>query len=194
MVPSDKISGSCSKITRNKINTKISLYLGGPNNFRPTEFPTLRDCLRRCLDLQQDQILRHDANRRNIGMQEIFATVAEEIQSRWSNSNSELKEPVISNQKVIETRLSRAWSTYSEIARGKARRKTKDEWERKLDKLLDISYCRCSIFHCGENDAICNKVCELQAHCLCSCEAKYKLPKRSFSGSKHSGIKSAVSL
>ena len=172
------MSGSCSKITRNKINTKISLYLGGPNNFRPTEFPTLRDCLRRCLDLQQYEILRHDANRRNIVMQKMFATVATEIQSRWSNSNSEFKEPVICNEKAIETRLSRAWSTYSEIARGKARHKTEEEWNRKLDKLFDISYCRCSIFRCGENEAICNELCELQAHCLCKCEAKYKLPKK----------------
>ena len=143
------------------------MYLGGPRKFLPTEFPTLRDSLQRCLDLQQNQILTHEKDSRNVSMPEIFSEVAIDIAARWSSSNSELKEPVVCGPKALEQRLSRAWATFSEIARGKAQKATKEEWEPRLDKLLDISFCTCRIVLCSEDDAPCKETCDAQAHCLC---------------------------
>jgi len=87
----------------------------------------------------------HDKNPRNVSMQEIFCKVALEIAERWSTSNNELKEPIVCGPKAIELRLSRGWFTFSEIARDKARKATKEQWEPKLDKLLDIAFCTCKI-------------------------------------------------
>src|SRR6218665_308771 len=95
----------------------------------------------------------HDKNPRNVSMQEIFCKVALEIAERWSTSNSELKEPIVCGPKATELRLSRGWSTFSEIARGKARKATKEQWEPKRDNLLDIAFCTCRIVLCGEDDA-----------------------------------------
>src|SRR6218665_146772 len=95
----------------------------------------------------------HDKNPRNVSMQEIFCKVALEIAERWSTSNNELKEPIVCGPKAIEIRLSRGWSTFSEIARDKARKATKEQWEPKRDKLLDIAFCTCRSVLCGEDDA-----------------------------------------
>jgi len=168
-----------AKKTRESLNTKLSVYLGGPRKFMRTEFPTLCDSLQRCLDLQQDQILTHEKDPCNVTIQEIFSEVAIEIAIRWSTSNREFKEPVVCGRKAIEQRLSRAWATFSEIARGKALKATKEEWETRLDKLLDISVCRCRIVLCGEDDAPCNvETCDAQAHYLCKCDSKLRLPKK----------------
>ena len=92
---------------------------------------------------------------------------------------TEFKEPVVCGRKAIEQRFSRAWATFSEIARGKALKATKEEWETRLDKLLDISVCRCRIVLCGEDDAPCNvETCDAQAHYLCKCDSKLRLPKK----------------
>lgn len=154
------------------------MYLGGPRKFLPSELPTLRDSLQRCLDLQQNQIITHEKDPRNVSMQEIFSEVANEIAVRWSSSNSELKEPVVCGPKAIEQRLSRGWATFSEIARGKARKDTKEQWDQRLDKLLDIAFCTCRIVLCGEDDAPCKETCDAQAHCLCKCDPKLRLPKK----------------
>ena len=172
------MAGSLAKKTRQSLNTNLSLYLGGPRKFLPTEFPTLRDSLRRCLDLQHDQILTHEKDQRNVSMQEIFSEVAIDIAARWSSSNSELNEPVVCSEKAVQLRLSRAWATISEIARGKARKAIKEEWEPRLDKLFDISFCRCPIVLCGEDGAPCKETCDAQAHCLCKCDPKLRLPKK----------------
>src|SRR6218665_1670842 len=166
------------KQTRQSLSTKLSEYLGGPRKFLPTEFPTLHDCLQRCLDLQRHQTLMHDKNPRNVSMQEIFCKVALEIAERWSTSNNELKEPIVCGPKAIELRLSRGWSTFSEIARDKARKATKEQWEPKLDKLLDIAFCICRIVLCSEDDAPCKETCDAQAQCLCNCDLNLRLPRK----------------
>jgi len=69
--------------TRQPLNTKLSVYLGDPRKFLPTEFPILRDSLQRCLDLQQDQILTDEkdpCNVSNVSIQEIFSEVAMKLQ------------------------------------------------------------------------------------------------------------------
>jgi len=44
---------------------------------------------------------------------------------------------------------------------------------------LDISVCRCKIVLCGEDDAPCKvDTCDAQAHCLCKCDSKLRLPKK----------------
>ena len=116
-------------------------------------------------------------------MQQIFSEVALEIAGRWSISNSELKEPIVIGPKAIEQRLSRAWSTFSEIARDKARIATKEQWEPKLDKLFDIAFCQCRIVLCGDEDAPCQETCDAhiaQTHCLCKCDLKLRIPKKEF--------------
>ena len=111
-------------------------------------------------------------------MPNIFSVVAKDVITRWSNSNSEFKDLVVYGQKAIQQHLNRAWNTFSEIARGKAQKATIEECEPKLDRLLDLSICRCPIVLSGDQYAPCTNVCNDQAHCLCSCCLKYRLPKR----------------
>lgn len=106
----------------------------------------------------------HEKDPRNVSMQEIFYEVAIDIAARWSSSNGDMKEPVVCRRKAIEQRFSRAWATFSEIARDKARKATKEEWEPRLDKLLDISFCRCRTVLCGEDDASCKETCVMSRH------------------------------
>lgn len=145
--------------------------------FLPTELPTLRECLQRCLDVQQNHIQTHDKDYRNVSLHEIFHDVAFEISERWSSSNSELKEPVVCSTNAIYKRLSYSWSIFNDIARNKARKAIKEKWEPKLDKLFDIALCTCRIVRCGEGDDPCKETtCDAKAHCLCSCDLKLRLP------------------
>ena len=119
--------------TRQFENSKLSLYLGGPKKLLPTEFLILRDSLQRCFDLQHENILTNETNSRNISMPNKFSVVAKGIITKWSKSNSEFKKPVVYSQKAIQQRLNQASNTFSEIAQGKARKATREEWEPKLD-------------------------------------------------------------
>ena len=169
---------SISKKTRKSINTKLSEYLGGPKKFLQTEFPTLRDCLQRCLDLQRNRILVCEKNPCNISMQEIFSNVANEVAERWLISNTEFKEPIVCGTKAIALRINRSWSAFSKIARHKSQKANKKCWEPKFDKLLDIAFCKCRIVYCSDNDAPCNESCDDGAHCFCKCDLNLRIPKK----------------
>lgn len=123
--------------------------------------------MQRCLDLQQDQIVLKEKNWCNVSLKEIFSQVASEISKRWSNSNSEFKEPIVSGPKSIEQRLSRSWDACNDIARGKANLNIKEQWQPKLDKLFDIAYCKCRIVVCGT-----------EVQCLCKCPLQLRLPPK----------------
>ena len=110
-------------------------------------------------------------------MPNIFFVVANYVLPRWSNSHSKFREPVVYGQKAIQQHLNQAWNTFFKIAQGKAHKATSEEWEPKLDRLLDISFWRCPIF-CSDQHATCTDVCNDQAHCLSSCALKYRLLKK----------------
>ena len=95
------MSFSVANRTRQYVNSKLSLYLGGPKKLIPTEFPTLRNSLQRCLNAQHENILSNETNLRNILIPNIFSVVAKDVITRWSNSNSEFKEPLVYGQKII---------------------------------------------------------------------------------------------
>lgn len=151
--------------------TKLNDYLGGPKMLLPTELPTLRNCLQRCLDLQQKQFRTHNKDYRSVSLHEIFHDVAFEIWERWSSSNSDLKEPVVCSTNAIRIyqRLSYSWSTFYDIAKDKARKAIKEKWKPKLDKLFDIALCTCRIVRCGEGDAPCKEV---------TCDLNLRLPNK----------------
>ena len=111
-------------------------------------------------------------------MQEIFSNVANEVAERWLISNTEFKEPIVCGTKAIALRVNRSWSAFSKIARHKSQKANKKCWEPKLDKLLDIAFCKCRIVYCSDNDAPCNESCDDGAHCFCKCDLNLRIPKK----------------
>ena len=65
-----------------------------------------------------------------------------------------------------------------EVSMGKVKLSKKVAFTNKLDKLVDILNCKCTIKLCAELG--CVKVgedrCKKDAHAECTCERKYKIP------------------
>ena len=65
--------------------------------------------------------------------------------AQWRKSNVKFAPPVVISREALSKRLQTAWTSISAIARGKAKKADKEQWEAKLDKLLDVTVCQCEI-------------------------------------------------
>ena len=143
--------------TRNS-NTKLSKLIGGPAEFIPSEVPTLRDCLRLIVFLQ-------NSKDKFYSLGNIFNEVTEKITQAWANANCLFTSPVTITRKSIFNKLKRAYDFYFDS--GRKQKGKKSQWKQqhrsdaKLDGLLDILVCNCKIVLCEEEGAPCNDGCKV---------------------------------
>ena len=176
MFQKNLVEAPSAKRTRQSSGTSLFGYLGGPSHLLPNEVPTLRDCLRYCLQIQEYNLVLHEVDRRNVPLCEIFKIAIEAVLSAWVRANPLFTEPVVIGAKRMEVKLKEAWDIFNSIARGICKKKVKEKWENNLDTLFDITKCRCVILLCGELGTSCRSGCDSEAHCLCSCPKELKLP------------------
>lgn len=115
---------------------------------------------------------------------------------QYLRANKEFQPPVVVSERAIQIKLKTAWETAQKIAMKHLTKKSQIEaFEEKLDKLLDITKCQCSInlcqnFGCPEKCRRCNKCgrcgickqwkeceeCAQGAHISCSCLRAERIP------------------
>ena len=124
-------------------------------------------------------MLIEDINYRNTNIKEISVLLSKEILNIWSAANPELCPPVVSGEKAIADRIEKSWKILLSICHGREKKKTEDVWAQKLDKLFDITKCKCLIVLCADPESHCDSTsCYSNgAHTNCSCERQLKLPK-----------------
>ena len=122
-------------------------------------------------------MLVEEVDRRNFTVRELSEKLAGEVTTIWCSSNPQFVPPVVSSSKSLADRISIAWKKFQSICHGRENKKTADTWTAKLDKLFDITICRCSIFLCEESESQCSgSNCSAGAHINCTCPRSIKLP------------------
>ena len=93
-------------ITRSS-DSRLSQYLGGSSDFIPIEVPTLRECLRRVLHLQNAVPVKS-----NTSIKSIISVVSDELLQLWRRANSYFTPPVVVYKKSVFDRLIRAYEFF----------------------------------------------------------------------------------
>ena len=187
--------------TRHASDTKLTGYLGVGKELMGTELPTLRSVLRQGLLFQEEKVLQ-DSSHPNTAMHTIYTVkelsvkMAQALTAQWKRANVEFKPPVTISDIAIQMKLKLAWETAKKIALKKITKKVQIEtFASKLDKLVDITWCRCKITSCEVLDCLksckkcspcgrcgdCKKCmdcieCSQGAHIDCTCVKELKLP------------------
>ena len=167
--------------TRHTSGSKMSEYLGGGKELLPSEVPTLRSALQKALLVQEEFMFLEEGDRPNLSIREIMGEVVTAVISQWLKANVKFVPPVTIEPKSLENRLVEAWDKVSLVARDKASKLVVKTWEDKLDKLLDITTCRCVITLCTDPSSPCSEQLEPckapgGAHIKCTCLLPFKLP------------------
>ena len=126
-----KMSG---KRTRHNSSTAIMAYLGTSRELLPSELPTLRAVFRLALFLRENE----DQYLSQISIEALMKKVAVQVVAQYKLANHEFEPPVIWTLPGITQRLLKTWQDVSQVAKGKANKKQKDDLERKLDLIFDI--------------------------------------------------------
>ena len=153
---------SCTRKTRSKRITNLSKYLGGPAELIPSKVPTLRDILRYVLFLQ-----RYEEN--DGAIFPVAYQAAEAVMQAWSRSNSNFSPPVTVAQRAISSRIERAYNTFAAFTNRKMKKKScnnnykssMNSWTDSLDKLFDITKCRCALTICTFDSNFCKPGCQV---------------------------------
>ena len=167
--------------TRHTSGTKRSEYLGGGKELLPSEVPSLRAALQKGLLVQEEFMFKDGGDRQNLTIRDTMQEVVGAIMKQWHKANVKFVPPVTINEKTLENKLIESWDKIGMIAKGKASKKLVSTWEEKLDRLVDITICRCEITLCSDPLSPCSgqlEPCKAPggAHIKCICKHSDKLP------------------
>ena len=76
--------------------------------------------------------------------------------------------------KCLKEKVQALWKTAQDVVRKRVKKAVVSSFEAKLDKLLDITKCKCEIQTCKEIGCA---GCEFGAHVTCGCPREVKLPQ-----------------
>ena len=85
------------------------------------------------------------------------------IQDIWQRANALFKPPVTNDLRIIHLKLKNLWQKAVSFSLGKGKLTDKE----RLDKLVDILSCKCSMIDCSEFN--CEEECEVEVHIQCKC-------------------------
>jgi hypothetical protein len=164
--------------TRHSSDSKLSEYLGSGKELLISELPTLRAALRQGIKFQEDRVTA----KTNYPDKELTLDVARSVENQWLKANSELVSPKVISLKSLQRSLEKDWKKAKDIVWKRLNKKSEiATFEARLDKLLDISKCRCEIQLCAVKppceESKAGKKCKQGAHISCSCPREEKLPK-----------------
>ena len=163
--------------TRHASGSKLGEYLGTGRDLLNSELPTLRDVLRLGIKYQEDKVCTEGKERNLYTVKELIRDVAKGVNAMWIKANAEFVPPVVISTKGLEDRIEREWKMAGDIAWKRiSKAKQIKTFEEKLDKLMDITKCRCEIITCMERQCLGPVECWCKDHITCSCTRETKLP------------------
>ena len=155
--------------------SRVAELVGRGREFIPSELPTLKDVLRYALHLQEQKLLVQETNHRNYSTDEIVEDVFPALLSQWTRANTSFAPPVVVADRRIKERIRNAMTKARDIANGRCSRASEvDRFSSTLDKLFDITRCRCPITTCSDSREC--EGCQNKAHVSCSCPKERKIP------------------
>ena len=164
-------------ITRTGLSSsdeKLINLVGTGKEFLPSEVPTLRDIIRKGIEIQQGVIYK-GISRNNFSVTNLAKELTELVINQWHKSNASFQPPVTIDTRTIALLIEKKWNILREISRGKAKKGCEEKIMPFLDKLFDITACKCEIYLCDYERANCTG-CPYGAHISCSCPQKQKIP------------------
>ena len=167
--------------TRHASSSLMVEYLGAGKELLPSELPTLRSALLLGIHLQEISMMLEEKDKRNYPVKEMMVDVSSEVLAQWEKANALFKHPIICTKSSLERRLEKEWERARLVARGRAKKSQREDFESKLDKLLDPLVCSCQPIQLCR-DAGCHgpkadPPCKLGAHLDCTCPRENKIPK-----------------
>ena len=135
--------------TRKDSQSALSEYLGPSKALLGNELPTLRAILRQGLLFQEEKLLLEDTVKSKYPVSELVIDMAKALSDQWLKANNSFVPPVVIGDLGIQKRLQTAWETLQKIVwKRKLKEAQVKEFEAKLDKLVDITKCKCEIETC----------------------------------------------
>lgn len=156
--------------TRQQVWTHLHDLVGSGSELPVAELPTVRDLMRYGLYLRQVS----DEDRRNYTNDEIIVDIMNALLSQWCKANPRFTEPVVNSQKRIKTKLKGIWELATKVSLGRAKIQERENFMKKLDRLMDILTCKCKISSCC--GAECCNNCIGDVHISCTCRREFKIP------------------
>jgi hypothetical protein len=160
-------SAGAVKTRHNSGSGSLAKYLGCGTPLLPSELPTLRAALRQGLCYKEERMLQEDTLKKgrsySYPLTQLVQDMTTAVIDQYLRANKEFQPPVVVSERAIQIKLKTAWETAQKIAMKHLTKKSQIEaFEDKLDKLLDITKCRCSIklcqdFGCPDKCSRCNK-------------------------------------
>ena len=165
--------------TRSYVVSKLSNFVGKGKEFEPSEVPTLRAVIQRGILIKQEMMIEEDTAKQKIERGEIVRALAPLVLAQWYKANAKFRPPVTVKEKSLAARIERLWARVDNVAWGRANKKEKEEVEKLLDRLLDITICRHPITLCQDPESCCTdqEKCKIKAHIKCCCPLPNKIPK-----------------
>ena len=164
-------------ITRTGLSSsdeKLINLVGTGKEFLPSEVPTLRDIIRKDIEIQQGVIYK-GISRNNFSVTNLARELTDLVINQWHKSNANFQPPVTIDTRTIALLIEKKWNILREISRGKAKKGCEEKIMPFLEKLFDITACKCEIYLCDTERANCNG-CHYGAHISCSCPQKQIIP------------------
>ena len=179
-----------AKRTRSSSSYRMTDFVGSPEALPEADLPTNRSVLRDMLKQRLDDV--RDA--RNIPIAELAKRTGERVIELWLKMNRRMETAIISQQEVARrlvklhehaevnasggknkrSRRCRSRGRSVSGTRKKGEKSDYDEFVNSLDRLFDISICRCPIRSCRELG--CPPDCHQQVHITCQCLKSVKIP------------------
>lgn len=148
-----------------KPNTRQGFrFLVSPCELPVADLPTLRDVLGKCA-LEKNKLPN------NARILEVLTLIVQLLKELYYKVNSNL---VVHSDKLIKQRIQKRYEEMKELNRSKSSKLAKEKFEKSLGEVFDIIVCNCKIVPCSDFGC---PGCEYQAHCHCSCEKEFKIPK-----------------
>ena len=166
-----------SPVTRTGLSSdeKLIELVGTGKEFLPSEVPTLRDVIRKGIQIQQSNICK-GISKTNYSISNLARELTKFIFDQWQKSNDSFQPPVTKDTRTIAESIESKWIILRQISRNKAKKSSKEKVLPLLDKLFDITICRCEVYLCDNEKANFNG-CQYGAHISCICPQKQKIPK-----------------
>ena len=153
---------------------KLIELVGTGKEFLPSEVPTLRDVIRKAIQIQQMNACK-GIHKSKITISDIARELTKLILNQWQKSNDDFQPPVTKDARSISRSIESKWRLLRLISRNKANKGSKEIIMPLLDKLFDITNCRCEIYLCNHDTVNCDG-CSAGAHISCSCPRLQKIP------------------
>ena len=138
--------------TRHNSESSMAAYRGAALNMLPSELPTLRAIMRQGLQFQEDKLARDGGNKCNYPISQMSQDLSMAVMELWLKANDEFCPPKVSTLKSLKRSIENEWNRAQDIARKRIiKHEQIDCFNAKLDKLFDITKCRCTIQLCSRD-------------------------------------------